>query len=163
MAAYNQWAYRRLFEAVDRLADADYRRDVGLFFGSVHGTLNHLLVGEHLLWYRRFAAGESPRLALNAQVEDDRDRLRERLLLGADAWLGFIDGLAAERFDAELCYSRTNGDAVRLPFGATLLHVFNHATHHRGQITAALTAMAQTCSELDMVIMLQQQAAKGGA
>jgi uncharacterized damage-inducible protein DinB len=57
LARYNVWATRKLFEHVDALSDDEYRRDVGLFFKSVHGTLNHLLVGEHLLWYPRFAEG----------------------------------------------------------------------------------------------------------
>ena len=67
------------------LPEDDYRRDVGLFFKSIHGTLNHLLVGEHLLWFRRFAEGVSPRLALDDEAETDRTRLAERLrTLGVD-------------------------------------------------------------------------------
>ena len=46
---------------------------------------------------------------------------------------------------------------MRLPFAATLAHVFNHGTHHRGQITAALTALGQPCPELDMVYLLQEE------
>ena len=56
-----------------------------------------------------------------------------------------------------LDYRRIGGQPVSLPFAATLAHVFNHGTHHRGQITAALTAMGQTCPELDMVTMLQEE------
>ncbi|TMH10097.1 MAG: damage-inducible protein DinB, partial [Betaproteobacteria bacterium] len=54
LARYNAWATRKLYEHVDSLSEDDYRRDAGLFFTSVHGTLNHLLVS-HLLWFRRFA------------------------------------------------------------------------------------------------------------
>ena len=46
-----------------------------------------------------------------------------------------------------------------LPFAATLGHVFNHGTHHRGQITAAITAMGHACPEIDMVWMLQAESA----
>ena len=60
-ARYNVWATRRLYEHVDALPEADYRRDVGLFFKSVHGTLNHLLVAEHGVWWPRFAQGLSPK------------------------------------------------------------------------------------------------------
>ena len=76
LARYNLWATRRLFEHVDALPVADYRRDAGLFFKSIHGTLNHLLVAEHALWRRRFTEGVSPRLALDAELESDRARLR---------------------------------------------------------------------------------------
>jgi hypothetical protein len=61
LARYNVWATRRLVEAVAEVSEADYRKDSGLFFKSIHGTLNHLLVGEHMLWYPRFARGVSPK------------------------------------------------------------------------------------------------------
>ena len=54
VARYNAWATQRLLDAVAAVNDTDYRRDTGLFFKSIHGTLNHLLVGEHLLWFRRW-------------------------------------------------------------------------------------------------------------
>jgi len=155
LARYNLWATRRLFEHVDALPGADYRRDAGLFFKSVHGTLNHLLVGEHLLWFKRFAGGESPWVALNGEVEPDRARLRDRMTEGAQAWLPFIAGSDAARFEARLDYTTTQGVAMSLPFAATLAHVFNHATHHRGQITAAITMMGHPCPEIDLVWMLQ--------
>lgn len=157
LARYNLWATLRLFEPVDALPEADYRRDAGLLFKSVHGTLNHLLVGEHELWFRRFAQGQSAQLRLNAEVEPDRAWLRQRLIDGARAWLPFIAGCAADRFGATLDYTTTRGVPMSLPFGATLAHVFNHATHHRGQITAALTAMGHPCPELDLVWMLQAE------
>lgn len=158
MARYNLWATRRLMVAVDALSDADYRRDAGLFFKSVHGTLNHLLVAEHRLWMRRFAEDVSPLIALDAEVERDRARVREQLLEGALAWLPLLEVWPTERLQGTLSYQRMNGQSVTLPFAATLMHVFNHGTHHRGQISAALTALGQPAPELDMVFMLQQEA-----
>ena len=159
LARYNLWATRSLCEHVDALPEADYLRDAGLFFKSVHGTLNHLLVGEHELWRRRFAEGISPRLKLSDEIEPDRARLRERLLDGAAAWQPLIAAWPEARFDeaSVLEYTSTQGVAMRLPFAATLAHVFNHGTHHRGQITAALTAMGHACPELDLVGMLQAE------
>ena len=157
LARYNLWATRRLFEHVDALPEADYRRDAGLFFKSVHGTLNHLLVGEHLLWFRRFAAAESPPLALNAEAEPDRQHLREGLVESAQAWPPFVAGCDAARFDGMIHYTTTRGVPMSLPFAATLAHVFNHATHHRGQISAAITSMGHPCPEMDLVWMLQAE------
>lgn len=159
LARYNLWATRRLFEHVDALPEADYRRDAGLFFKSVHGTLNHLLVGEHLLWRRRFVEGASPSMALNAEAVPDRALLRQQLLEGARAWLPFIEGCDAARLAGSLNYTTTKGKAFSLPFAATLAHVFNHGTHHRGQITAAITALGHPCPELDLVWMLQSESA----
>jgi uncharacterized damage-inducible protein DinB len=157
LARYNVWATRRLVEAVAALPEADYRRDCGLFFKSIHGTLNHLLVGEHMLWYPRFAKGVSPKVELNAEVEPDRDRLGQALKGGAANWLPLIASWPAERFDGELTYTNMRGQTVHLPFAATLAHVFNHATHHRGQVTAALTALGHPCPELDLVYLLQEE------
>ena len=138
--------------------DADYRRDAGLFFKSIHGTLNHLLVAEHLLWQRRFAEGVSPKLALDEEAEPDRARLAARLLEGAARWQPLLESWPAARFEGTLDYTNTRGEDVALPFALTLAHVFNHGTHHRGQISAALTQLGQPGSELDMVYMLQAEA-----
>jgi uncharacterized damage-inducible protein DinB len=158
-ARYNVWATARLLESVAAASDDAYRRDVGLFFRSIHGTLNHLLVGEHLLWFRRFDEGISPKLALNAEVEPDRVALAERLQAGAACWEPLIARWPAERFSGQLAYTTMRGTPASLPFAATLAHVFNHGTHHRGQITAALTALGQPCPELDLVYFLQTEAA----
>ncbi len=155
LARYNLWATTTLFEHVDTLPEDEYRRDMGLFFKSVHGSLNHLLVGQHNLWLRRFAEGVSPTVALNEEVEADRKRLRERLTADAQDWLALVAALPEARFDGTLDYTTTKGVAQSLPFAATLAHVFNHGTHHRGQITAALTALGHAGPVLDMVWMLQ--------
>lgn len=157
LARYHVWATHRLLGAVADVADADYRRDLGLFFRSIHGTLNHLLVGEHHLWYPRFAEGASPRLALDAEVEPDRERLARELAASAARWLPLIDSWPAGRWGGELSYTTVRGMPAVLPFSATLAHVFNHATHHRGQITAALTALGRPCPELDLVYCLQEE------
>lgn len=160
LARYNVWATRRLLDAVAVVSDADYRKDVGLFFRSMHGTLNHLLVGEHMLWYPRFARGVSPKVELNVEVEPDRDRLGQALKGGAANWLPLIESWPAERFDGVLNYTNMRGQAMSLPFAATLAHVFNHGTHHRGQVTAALTALGHVSPELDLVYLLQEEASK---
>ena len=157
LARYNLWATGRLLATVAELPEEDYRRDVGLFFRSIHGTLNHLLVGEHHLWFVRFSEGASPRLALNAELEPDRGRLAERLLEGAARWQPLIQSWPSERFEGELSYVTMRGERATLPFGATLAHVFNHGTHHRGQITGALTALNRSIPELDLVYMLQEE------
>jgi uncharacterized damage-inducible protein DinB len=157
LARYHVWATRKLFEHVDALPEADYRRDLGVFFQSVHGTLNHLLVAEHAVWFPRFAAGVSNQVALNTELEADRTRLRERLLGAVPRWLPLIGSLDAARFDATLDYTTTRGVPQSLPFAATLGHVFNHGTHHRGQITAAISAMGHPCPEIDLIRILQAE------
>lgn len=157
LARYNEWATRRLFAALEAVSEDDYRRDLGLYFRSIHGTLNHLLVGEHGLWFARFAQGLCPVLALDAELEPERSRLRERLVEGAARWAPWIAALPKERLAGRLDYRSTRGEALSLPFASTLIHVFNHGTHHRGQITVALTALGQPCPTLDLVYFLVEQ------
>ena len=158
LARYNVWATERLLtHHVANLPDGEYRRDAGLFFKSVHGTLNHLRVAEQLLWFERFARGDSPKRALNEEVETERARLATDLLNGTRAWAPVIESWPETRFDGTLDYTTTKGIALSLPFAATLAHVFNHGTHHRGQISAAITAMGHACPELDLAGMLQAE------
>jgi uncharacterized damage-inducible protein DinB len=60
LAGYNAWANKRLYDAVATLSDEDYRADHGAFFGSVHGTLNHLLTGDYIWMHRLTGEGPSP-------------------------------------------------------------------------------------------------------
>ena len=160
LARYNVWATDRVLSAVASMTEQDYRGDVGLFFQSVHGTLNHLVVGEHLLWFRRFSEGLSPQVALNAQVHEDRIDLAQALQEGASRWVAQIADWPLERWGGVLSYTTMRGAPASLPFAATLAHVFNHGTHHRGQITAALTHLGYDCPELDMVYFLQNEQAE---
>jgi len=157
MARYNSWATERLLAAVATLSDDDYRRDTGLFFKTIHGTLNHLRVGEQLLWLPRFARGESNQLALDTEIETDRQRLANDLQAGSEAWAPVIAGLSDERLAGTLDYRTSKGEPVSLSMLGCLQHAFNHSTHHRGQITAAITAMGHVCPELDLAHMLRQE------
>jgi uncharacterized damage-inducible protein DinB len=159
MARYHAWATARLLAALQPLDDGAWRRDCGLFFRSVHGTLNHLLVVEQLVWRRRFDEGASPVVALDTELEPDRGRLAARVQALADGWRSALDGWGDERLAGRLDYLNMRGQPASLPFAATLAHVFNHGTHHRGQLTATLTRLGQPGPELDLVYMLQAEAA----
>jgi uncharacterized damage-inducible protein DinB len=162
LARYHAWATDALRQHVAGLSDADYRRDAGLFFKSVHGTCNHLLVAEGRVWLPRFAEGVSNRIALNAEVEPERAAVAARLAELAARWQPLIESLDGKRWAGTLDYTTTQGVPQSLPFAATLGHVFNHASHHRGQITAAITAMGYPCPELDWVRMLQIESRRQG-
>lgn len=158
LGRYHVWATRRLLESnLPALSDADWYRDCGLFFRSVHRTVNHLLVTDDI-WFARLAEGHSLRIPLDTELHTGRADSCEALGRAVTRWGPWLATLPAERFDGELAYTRNNGEEVRIPFAPALGHVFNHATHHRGQLTAALTAMAQQGPELDWVQLLQQEA-----
>jgi uncharacterized damage-inducible protein DinB len=154
MARYHVWATDRLLSAVDALPDEAYRRDCGLFFGTVHGTLNHLLLTDSEIWYPRFIENRSPAIALDAELETDRAALRARLAAATRRWPDYIATLDDDELAGDLSYIMTTGQPRVLPLSTTLLHVFNHATHHRGQITTALTMMGVEYPALDLAVLL---------
>ncbi|RYZ10481.1 MAG: damage-inducible protein DinB [Comamonadaceae bacterium] len=156
LGAYHVWATQRLLETgLAGWSDEAWHRDCGLFFGSVHRTVNHLVVTDDL-WHARFAEGRSPSVALDAQPHADREALCRALREAVQRWPAWLATLDAGRLDGELVYVRGNGQAVRVGFAPGLGHVFNHATHHRGQLSAAITAAGREGPELDW-IRLQQQ------
>lgn len=132
-AGYNAWANRRLYTAAAQLSEQDYRADRGAFFGSVHGTLNHLLVTDRI-WMRRISGtGEAPD-RLDAILFDSLDALN-RARQAEDARIAaFVEGLSPENLSGELGYANSAGHRFVQPLASVLDHLFNHQTHHRGQV-----------------------------
>jgi uncharacterized damage-inducible protein DinB len=156
LARYHVWATEKVLAEVETMSDAHYRQDCGLFFKSVHGTLNHMLVGE-TAWYARFAEGVSLKLALNAELETDRQAVIAALRQAVKRWGTWVPAIDMQRFDGNLQYNRASGEQVIVPYASALGHVFNHGTHHRGQLSAALTAMHYKVPEMDLIYMLQAE------
>lgn len=157
LARYNVWATEKLLDHLQHISDDDFFKDQGLFFKSIFGTLNHILVGEHYLWFARFSQGRNEALTLDQIVIEDRQQLVTTLQKKSHNWLDFLQQLDPALLLQELHYCTTTGQKLSLPYAATLLHVFNHSTHHRGQITAALTQMGYPCPALDLVYMLVEE------
>lgn len=153
MARYHVWATDKLLAQIAHISDEHYRQDCGLFFSSIHGTLNHLLVAD-LHWYSRFSKGRSLQFQLDQEMEHDRHLLQVTLHEAVRRWEPWIETLDEDVGNAPLHYTRISGQAVVAPYCPTLGHVFNHGTHHRGQISAALTAQGFACPELDLAYLL---------
>lgn len=150
MARYHRWATKRLLASIESMPEEAYRRSCGLFFQSVHGTLNHLLLTDSEIWYPRFAGAQTGIFALDAEIESDRVKLSSRLIAATARWVEHIDSLSDTALTHDLRFTMTTGQARTLPMPAALLHVFNHATHHRGQITAAISMLGFECQPLDL-------------
>ncbi|KIN76908.1 DinB family protein [Sulfitobacter mediterraneus KCTC 32188] len=136
--------------------DAELERDRGAFFGSIKGTLNHLLWGD-LLWLSRFAGGDFPKIESASQFVDlyktisiwssESFRCDNRIIAWAES-LKQIDLLG------ELTWkSITMDKEVKTPLSLCITHYFNHQTHHRGQVHAMLTAAGQKAPVSDLLFM----------
>lgn len=138
LAAYNRWANARIYEAALALDEADYRRDVGAFFKSLHGTLNHLLVADRI-WMRRLTGeGEHPD-KLNAIIHEDRSALALARADEDDRIVRFIGSLDETALTGVLKYATTSGKPFEQARADVLSHFFNHQTHHRGQAHTILS------------------------
>ena len=136
LAAYNRWANRRLYDEAASLTDEVRKRDVGLFFGSVHGTLNHLLVTDYI-WMRRFTGDGPQPERLNQILYHDFDELRAARERQDERIFAFITGL--RDYEREIDNQNSTGKTYRQSSVSALTHFFNHQTHHRGQVHAGLT------------------------
>jgi uncharacterized damage-inducible protein DinB len=135
LADYNHWANLRLYGAALAMPDEQYRRPTGVFFGSLHGTLNHLLVTDRIWLKRLTGEGEHPE-RLDAILHDDlRQLLAARM--AEDARLSrVINAYSEQDLVSDVSYKTTSGKPYSQPLQDILRHLFNHQTHHRGQAHA---------------------------
>jgi uncharacterized damage-inducible protein DinB len=175
LARYNAWFNERLYDACEQLSDAERKRDRGAFFGSIHNTLNHLLWADQL-WLGRFAAqpGCDPAgvlrpglLALPAGVAGVHEtvlhagwqplRTQRRQLDGAvEAWLA---AMPADYPARTMRYGNTKGVQREHPAWMALTHLFNHQTHHRGQVTTLLMQAGVDPGLTDLIALAMPPAA----
>ncbi len=157
MAEYNSWANGRLYEMAKQLPDEQYRRDVGAYFKSLHGTLNHIMVAD-LIWMRRLTgAGDHPK-NLNAIVFDDLPSLSAARQQEDRRIIGFVDSLSDTQLEEMWDYRTLNGTPWKQRRRDILAHLFNHQTHHRGQAHAILTVLGVSEPDgLDLLLMQRER------
>ena len=141
MARYNQWMNEGLYALCAELSDAERKRDRGAFFGSIHATLDHILYGD-LALLARFTGdpAEAPQLGVEIQPEFAALRAaREALDVRIDAW---AETLTPTWLSAPFRYrSNVDGRTRETPTWRLVVHLFNHQTHHRGQVTTLLSQL----------------------
>jgi len=159
MARYNAWQNASLVEAADTLAPAELTRDRGAFFGSILGTFNHLLWGD-MFWMSRLDGWDAPLggIAASPQITPDWATF-QRARRDADIQItGWASRLEPEALEGDLrWHSGTLGREVEKPRALCIAHMFNHQTHHRGQIHAMLTAAGARPADTDIVFMPEGQ------
>ena len=156
MARYNAWQNRNLFDAADTLEESERRRDRGAFFGSIQRTLSHLIWADHI-WMSRLDRWEAPQVGLadspewitawsalkskrritDARIQRWANALTEAALAGEVTW-----------------FSGATRREMTKPRALLVQHVFNHQTHHRGQVHAMLTAAGEDTGATDLPFVL---------
>jgi uncharacterized damage-inducible protein DinB len=158
MAAYNAEMNRRLYGAAARLSDDERRMPRGAFWGSIHGTLTHILWGDRQ-WMSRFDGwqrSDTPIKQSSQMIDDFAELTAARVKADGDiirwahevddAWLG----------EDMVWFSNAANREMRAPKGLLVSHFFNHQTHHRGQAHAMLTAAGQETGDTDLFLLIPQ-------
>ena len=151
MASYNAWANRRLYDACAHLSGEERRAGLGAFFGSLHGTLNHMLIADRI-WMARFEGAEPPEHALDDEAYEKFVDLRMAREAEDARILEHVSGLSEDDLNRVITFARlARPETVRQPLWSALTHFFNHQTHHRGQCHAKLTRIAIEAPSFDLI------------
>jgi uncharacterized damage-inducible protein DinB len=155
MARYNRWQNENLYAVADRLSAAERQRERGAFFGSIHKTLSHLLWGDQI-WMSRFAAGPDPQanIAQSVALHPDWEKLKSNRADFDRRIITWADSIAPDWLAAEQTYfSGAIGRDVTKPRWVLVTQMFNHQTHHRGQVHCMLTQAGGRPSDTDLPFM----------
>ena len=149
LASYNRLANRRLYGSCARLTDGERRAQRRAFFGSIQGTLNHLLVGDRI-WLARFSGEEAPSTGLDTILYEEFEELREAREREDARIEEFVAGMGEAFLGGTIRYENNEGRMLEDPVNLLLPHFFNHGTHHRGQVHGMLSQTTVPPPVLDL-------------
>lgn len=167
LARYNSWMNRKLYLLSAALNDDQRKRDRGAFFRSIHGTLNHLLLTDRVQVSRFVAQPLVSRdqrgnpieiRALSQELYPDFEVLR-REREETDRFIeGWTQALTPDQIAGDLHYrAMADGNWHRHPKWWAITHMFNHQTHHRGQITQMLQEAGSEPGVTDFMQMMREE------
>lgn len=156
MARYAAWQNGQQMAVAEALGEDARRLDRGAFFGSIHATLNHLVWADRI-WSSRLMGAEPPRagsIAMSVEETEDWAELSAARATLDAATLRWAAGLNDADLRGDLVwYSGAAGREVAKPLAVVITHVFNHQTHHRGQVNAMITAAGGVPGDTDLFLM----------
>jgi len=165
MAQYNQWMNEKLYSTAGQLCDDALNQDQGAFFKSILGTLNHILVGD-LVWLKRFANHLAAHPALDYVRNIETPKSLDQILYTDFSELGdkrkqldqviidWCQQLTDSDLATALTYHNMKDEPATKNFGSLILHLFNHQTHHRGQVTTLLSQNGLDVGETDLLALI---------
>lgn len=154
-ARYNRWANARLYDACAALPAGEYGRDRKAFFRSIHGTLNHVLVADRI-WLGRIEGVDAGIRSLDEILYNELPSLHAAREAEDARIMALADALDAGALARSVGYRNARGDAFETPLHWILSHVFNHQTHHRGQVHDMLSGTEVAPPPLDLIYYLRE-------
>ena len=156
MARYNRWANERLYAACGQLPAGECHKPRQAFFGSIHGTLCHVLVGDRL-WLARIAGEPPPDLRLDDRPYATLEELGAARAAEDRRIIDLLDATAEEALPDLVRYRTVvRPEAVETPLHLCWSHMFNHQTHHRGQAHDQLSQTVVPPPSLDLIYYLRE-------
>ncbi|MCR6625871.1 MAG: DinB family protein [Pseudoxanthomonas sp.] len=168
LASYNQWMNQRLYDAAATLPHDALMADRGAFFGSILGTLNHLVVTD-TIWLKRFAAAPDASSVLrgldSTPMPAALDAIPYATLPALHARRTWLDALMVEwvatlapaTLSSRLVYANMKGETFARRIDGLVTHLFNHQTHHRGQVTTLLSQAGVEVGVTDLVTLVPNE------
>lgn len=168
LAFYNQWMNKNIYQVSKQLNKEQLSEDKGAYFGSIIGTLNHIVVGD-IYWFKRFS--KHPRLSksleyfqnhelpnsLRSIIHDELHKLWVKREEMDKIIVRFTSELSDEVLSESLTYQNSVGEESTRNIGWLLQHVFNHQTHHRGQVTTLLNQSGIEVGVTDMLACIPKE------
>jgi uncharacterized damage-inducible protein DinB len=152
---YNRWAGRRTLTATRALASDDFLRPMGNSFSSVRDTLAHIL-GAEWIYLERWQ-GRSPKALLDPATFPTVQSLESRWETVERDQMQFIEALTPQRLGEELAYINLRGQRYSYPLWQQLVHVVNHSSYHRGQVTTLLRQLGAEAVSTDFLVYFDEK------
>ncbi|MGV6801744.1 MAG: DinB family protein [bacterium] len=156
LAAYNQWQNQSIYKAADQITPEQRLQDHGLFFKSVFATLNHILWADRI-WMEHFAQTPAPRqktIAASVEEVEGWAELKATRIAFDEVIINWAEGLSDTQIDKNYSWrSMSKQQTYTKPLGLLIGHMFNHQTHHRGQVNAVLTKYGAIMDDTDLPFM----------
>lgn len=149
LADYQHWANEVLFNSLDHLQPEVIGSDQGLYFKSIHHTVDHLLLVSQV-WLARMR-GESLEANYREINQPDFRELKQILRRETRKLQSWLDEQPETFFEAEMSFAGSDGKPRGMWVREALTHLFTHYAHHRGQISAVITRLGGPCPEMDFV------------
>ncbi len=148
-ADYQHWANEVLFSSLDHLQADVIGSDQGLFFNSIHHTVDHLLLVSQS-WLSRL---QGEQLAVNYKIINNPDWRELKMAMRRETrkLQGWLEAQPVEFFDRQIGFVASDGKPRNIWVRDALTHLFTHYAHHRGQISAVVTRLGAPCAEMDFV------------
>ncbi len=156
MANYNIWANRKLYDVCEKLGEEKVRKERPSYFGSIHKTLNHILIGD-MIWMARFLGEDNAPKKLDLLLHENFSDLHSARRAFDEKILDFTISLTDQRLNENFHYKDIAGNPHNVPMSICVGHMFNHQTHHRGQVHGLLIHEMKEPPALDLLYFTLEQ------